>query len=108
MGHGKKKIHAGLELYIDNIKLPEFFFSPKCDWLKNHGDGKSTTNGNFLAWTMASTTDPTEYRVRVTLGFGKKQVVLGPIHLEAQPGNTRPSDEDIVNALREAIGLDPK
>jgi hypothetical protein len=49
-----------------------------------------------------------EYRVQVQNRRLNMMVVLGPITLKAQPGNKPPLDADVVNVLREAVGLGRK
>ncbi|KAJ4991748.1 hypothetical protein SVAN01_02863 [Stagonosporopsis vannaccii] len=86
------------------MKSPEFFFDPKGGWNDCHGDGKATTKGVFIAQTMTTTGDTPQYRVQVVLvKFNYR--VLGPIVLEPGPDGQRPSDDDVLNVLREAVKL---
>ncbi|KAJ4318760.1 hypothetical protein N0V94_004274 [Neodidymelliopsis sp. IMI 364377] len=89
------------------MKDARFFFSPKGNWNSCHGDGKATTRGAFIAQTQPTTGEPTAYRVHV-LNVKAKYVAISSITLEAQPGNKPPLDADVVNVLREAVGLGRK
>lgn len=86
--------------YVDAIKdIPTFLFDPK-GWIDCHGDGKSTTKAKYIVQCNGTSTG--EYQVRIWMPYAK-QVALGPITLAAKEDGTRPDDEDVLAALREAV-----
>lgn len=59
-----------LNQYLDNIRHGNmgFFWEPVGAWIRAHGDGKATTEGQLFTETMTTSADPLVYRVRVMRG----------------------------------------
>lgn len=70
-----------------------FFWEPVGTWIRAHGDGKASTDGQFFTETMKTSTNPPVYRVRV---MRRAEVVLEfEMHSEHQP-----NDDDVVAQLK--------
>ena len=102
------------------MKDPNFYFDPKGGWHACHGDGKATTDGMFSAQTQTTVrlpqpewTDTTnsswtdaDPKYRVQVWHAKSNyVALGPIILGKVADGAVPSDQDVLEVLREAVGL---
>ena len=62
-------------------------------WQRLHGDGKSTTEGNFRTWVMKTSSSTVSYKVKVVEG-GRR--VAKEIEFSSEP-----SFAEIVNKLKE-------
>ncbi len=71
---------------------------PKGEWNRAHGDGKSTTNGEYFTETMGGSDG--KYHVRVIYGGS---TVLGPFEMPNANGAGEPTAEDVVSELRKRV-----
>lgn len=77
--------------------------------VKVHNDLKSTAeNGLFYSRTMAPTTQPTEYIVKVNRRRPRPDgVILAPITIQPRADDEPPHTINVLNALRKAVKPPP-
>jgi hypothetical protein len=85
-----------LQNYINDIEASGFscYWSPEGKWIRAHGDSKSRTGGK--CWTETMKGNDGKYKVRVQQG---KAIVLN----FDMPGNSEPSDDDVVTELKKHV-----
>ncbi|OSS43729.1 hypothetical protein B5807_11581 [Epicoccum nigrum] len=97
MGHSRthkefKKAKVAMVKYVDNMKIPDFYFKTAGSWHQYHSDNKSTTD---------------EPKYLVMVWHTAMQAAFININYEPDAEGNPLSDAAIVNDLRRVFKLDP-